>query len=96
MNENNLIEKGEGTLLRDKLAADRTILANERTLLSYIRTALTLIVAGVTFIHFFQTPAIVVLGWVFLPLGAAALGIGLWRYRKMHADIKTGTGKEAK
>jgi len=39
-------------ILRDHLAADRTILANERTFLAYIRTALTLFVAGLSFIHF--------------------------------------------
>jgi len=33
------------TVLRDHLAADRTILANERTLLAYIRTALTFFIA---------------------------------------------------
>ena len=38
-------------ILRDHLAADRTILANERTFLAYIRTALTLFVAGLSFMH---------------------------------------------
>ena len=38
-------------ILRDHLAADRTILANERTFLAYIRTALTLFVAGLSFVH---------------------------------------------
>ena len=33
-------------ILRDHLAADRTVLANERTFLAYIRTTLTLFVAG--------------------------------------------------
>lgn len=44
----------EELILRDHLAADRTILACERTLLAYIRTALTSAIAGMTLIKFFD------------------------------------------
>ncbi|MGN0027609.1 MAG: DUF202 domain-containing protein, partial [Clostridium sp.] len=35
--------KKEEMILRDFLAADRTLLANERTLLAYIRTGISLL-----------------------------------------------------
>lgn len=63
-----MLENSDKSILRDYLAADRTILANERTLLAYIRTALTLLVVGVSFIKFFDSPVIEAVGWVFIPL----------------------------
>lgn len=66
----------------DLLAAERTVLANERTLLAFVRTALTLFVAGVTFVHFFPGSALHVVGWLFVPLGALVLLLGLWVYRR--------------
>ncbi len=68
-------------ILRDRLAAHRTVLANERTLLAYIRTALALGVSGVTFVHFFPSRVIAAVGWCFVPLGVALLVVGLARYR---------------
>lgn len=38
-------------ILRDFLAADRTLLANERTLLAYIRTGISLIAVGIYLIR---------------------------------------------
>jgi len=67
-------------ILRDLLAADRTVLANERTFLAFVRTALTLLVAGVSFIKFFQEPIIVVLGWIFVPLAVVVQVIGTRSY----------------
>ena len=76
-------EGKERLFLRDHLAAQRTILANERTFLSYIRTALTLLVAGVSFIKFFGSVVIQVLGWILIPLGLFTLVKGIISFRKM-------------
>jgi putative membrane protein len=78
----------EKLILRDYLAADRTVLANERTFLAYVRTALTLFAAGVTFIHFFQPLVLQIIGWILMPLGVISLIIGLIRYRKMQTQIR--------
>ena len=72
----------EELILRDHLAADRTILANERTLLAYIRTALTLFVAGLSFVRFFGALWIVAVGWAFVPLAGAICVVGVVRYRR--------------
>ncbi|NOZ25929.1 MAG: DUF202 domain-containing protein [Nitrospirae bacterium] len=75
-------------VLRDHLAAQRTVLANERTLLSYVRTALTLLVAGVSFIKFFGSVVIEALGWVLVPLGLLTLAKGIASYRSMARTIR--------
>ena len=88
-------------ILRDHLAADRTILANERTFLAYIRTALTLFVAGLSFVHlkeFFTSYIVEVIGVLFILLGIATFFVGLVRYKRMQAlirKIKTEELKEA-
>lgn len=76
-------------ILRDHLAADRTILANERTFLAYIRTALTLFVAGLSFVHLkiFDSHIVEVIGVAFILLGIVTFFIGLVRYRRMQALI---------
>lgn len=82
----------EEMILRDHLAADRTVLANERTLLAYVRTALTLVVAGCTFVKFFDSPVFTVTGWIFIPAGLAVLVWGVVRYgqtrRRMRACFR--------
>ena len=70
----------EDLILRDLLAADRTVLANERTLLSYVRTAMAFAGAGTALIHFFDSYAIEVLGWCMVPVAVVILLIGLRRY----------------
>jgi putative membrane protein len=83
-------EAGELSL-KDYLAAHRTILANDRTWLAYMRTALTLFVAGASFIQFFDSGFLVIVGWLFLPLGVFVLAIGFYRhsqYRKLVRSIK--------
>lgn len=70
-------------ILRDYLAADRTLLANERTFLASIRTALTSFVVAGTFIKFFTHPLMNLFGWIFMPLGMIAVAHGFIRYRKM-------------
>ena len=75
-------DKAERMILRDHLAADRTQLANERTLLAYYRTALTLFIAGATFVQFFDPLLMIVIGWIFIPLGLIAAIIGWIRYHR--------------
>ena len=91
-------------ILRDHLAADRTILANERTFLAYIRTALTLFVAGLTFVHFkdifssqvVNSYLVEVIGIVFIFLGIATFFVGLVRYKRMQALIRKIKQEEVK
>ncbi len=73
----------ENYVLRDYLAADRTLLANDRTFLAGIRTALTAFVVAATFINFFASPLMHILGWSFIPMGGFALIHGYIRYKKM-------------
>lgn len=74
----------ENFILRDYLAADRTILSNERTFLSYLRTALTSFVVGASFIKFFDGDIVFfTLGWLFIPLGMCSALFGVIRYRQM-------------
>ncbi len=70
-------------VLRDHLAAQRTMLANERTYLAYIRTALTLFVAGVSFIKFFGNIIYEITGWLLIPLGILVFIKGIISYIKM-------------
>lgn len=81
-------------ILRDRLAENRTVLANERTLLSYVRTSLALFAAGLSFIKFFDAVIIVIIGWVFLPLGVYTLVKGVRSFRDMNRVIREEEGKE--
>lgn len=78
--------------MRDYLADHRTILANERTFLAYLRTALTLFVAGVSFIRFFDSLLVEVIGWIFLPFGFVTLLLGVSRYRKTRKELTQAVG----
>ena len=78
----------EEMILRDHLATDRTVLANERTLLAYLRTALGGFVAGVSFIQFFNTVVIHVLGWVFCIGAIVAVSIGMAHYRQVERSLR--------
>lgn len=80
----------DNLILRDFLAVDRTVLANERTFLAYVRTALALVVAGASFVRFFDTIGAIILGWIFMPLGAITLAVGVRRYITMSLLISTG------
>ena len=87
-------ERYKGKLiLRDVLAADRTQMANERTLLAYLRTALTLFIAGVSFIRFFDSLVIEIIGWLFVPLGVWVSWIGVARFRKLKKPLDSLTPK---
>lgn len=70
-------------ILRDYMAIERTVMANERTFLSYIRAALGLFIGGASFIQFFDSFVIQMVGALFIPLGVATFGVGLWRYHKI-------------
>lgn len=74
----------EDFILRDYLAADRTILANERTYLAYMRTAFTAFILGASFIKFFpESFFITYLGWMAILLGFVTLGFGMVRYKQI-------------
>ena len=74
--------------LGDQLAVARSILANERTYLSYQRTALTLVVAGFSFIKFFNSFWITVVGIIFIPAAVITYSLGTYRYIKMRDLIR--------
>jgi len=74
--------------VRDCLAVERTILANERTLLAYVRTALGFFIGGVSFLEFFESIYMQVVGWVFIPAGLAVFGLAVVRFRKIRELIK--------
>jgi putative membrane protein len=78
----------EEPVVRDVMAIERTIMANERTFLAFWRTALTLFIAGLAFIEFFKETVFQVIGWVFIPTGAAVFLQGIRLYRKMCQVIK--------
>lgn len=67
-------------IVRDYLAADRTVLANERTLLSYVRTALAFAISGASLVHFFISLVADITGWALLLLSVTTLGMGIRRY----------------
>lgn len=83
--------------LNDYLAIDRTILSNERTLLSYGRTALAMVIIGGSAMKFFGSPALTVIGWLFLAGGVIVMLIGWRRYRHtarlLHAALLSHTGE---
>jgi len=72
--------KREELILRDYLAADRTVLANERTFMSFIRTAVALAAAGGSLIHFLDSVAATIGGILLIILAAATIGWGLQRF----------------
>jgi len=75
-------------LLKEYLAADRTLLSIDRTLLAYIRTALTLFVAGVSLIKFFDIFLVQAIGWLLIPAGILTFVIGLQRCIEMTNFIR--------
>lgn len=75
--------------LRDRLAIDRTALANERTLLAYGRTGLALLLVGGSLIKFFDSLAIVLVGWLFLTAGLLTVAVGTVRFVRMRRRLNT-------
>ena len=87
--------RSDSLILRDYLAADRTVLANERTLLSYVRTALAFAAAGAALIHFFDSVVVEVVGWVLIALAVGALAVGAQRYLRMRQRLTRLMDKRA-
>ncbi len=75
------------TVLRDRLARQRTELANERTLLSYVRTALGFFAVGIPAVWWLQGLVIQTLGVVSLAMGAVFLMVGVRRFLAVKAGI---------
>ncbi|HEU0068257.1 MAG TPA: DUF202 domain-containing protein [Nitrospiraceae bacterium] len=76
------------TLVRDKLARQRTELANERTLLAYVRTALGFVIVGIPAVWWLEQPSMQALGVVSLVAGVVILGIGIWRFVTIKTEIE--------
>jgi len=87
--------KNKELILRDYLAADRTVLANERTLLSYVRTGMALVAAGAAVIHFFDSVFVEVIGWVLISLAIGILAVGAQRYLRMRQRLAKLVDKAA-
>ncbi len=90
---------GNQLILRDRLAADRTILSNERTFLAYIRTALTLFIAGLSFVHFEILGSSIIDGTIcaiFVVLSIATFLVGLVRYKRMQVRTREIKREELK
>ncbi|NVK54691.1 MAG: DUF202 domain-containing protein [Alteromonadaceae bacterium] len=80
---------GSDTDVRDKLALERTRLANERTFLAYIRTGLSLLGAAAVLFQFFSSiNAYLAIAWVLVALGAAVLVVGVFRFKRVNAQLK--------
>lgn len=75
-------------ILRDYLAIERTRLANERTILSYLRTTLALVAGSVTLLHFFNTDAARITGWLLLPVAFVILAFGVVRYVSVRRRVQ--------
>ncbi len=74
--------------LSDRLAITRTELANERTLLAYARTALALAAGGIGLVELFDTPTLVTLGWMLVPLSLVVLVVGVARFRRARETLR--------
>jgi len=81
------LDRQSDTLIRDRLARQRTELANERTLLSYIRTALGVFIVGIPAVWGLELPGIQVLGVFSLVLGLVFLWVGVRRFFSNKAII---------
>lgn len=75
-------------MLRDFLAADRTLLANERTLLAYIRTSIGLLAIAISLIKLFDDTFTYIVGIIFIVLSVVPLFIGIVRYRKINRKLE--------
>lgn len=75
-------------IVRDYLAAERTVLALERTLLSYIRTGMTVIVVGISLMKLFQEKIIQQIGFVLVLLAVGLIVIGFFRTKKQKRKLK--------
>ncbi|MDE3042523.1 MAG: DUF202 domain-containing protein [Nitrospirota bacterium] len=81
------MQERSDTLVRDRLARQRTELANERTLLSYIRAALGFFIVGIPAVWWIEESGIQALGVVSLVAGVVFLGVGFRRFFTIKAGI---------
>ena len=77
----------EALTLRDRLAAERTVLANERTLLAYVRTALGLLAGGAGLVHFVETEWALLVGWALIGASPLVLGVGAYRFLRVRREL---------
>jgi putative membrane protein len=84
--------KRRAAVIEDRLAMDLTSMSNERTLLMYIRTALGFVAAGLALIRFFGDPVIVVIGWIFVPIGIAFVIFGIFRFNHVRQLLRRQWG----
>lgn len=86
-NEQYGVVKPDELVLRDYLAAERTVLSNERTFLAYLRTAVAFAGGGVSLIHFIASMIADVTGILLIIAAVAALALGIWRYVKTRRSL---------
>lgn len=86
-NERYQVVKPDELVLRDYLAAERTVLSNERTFLAYLRTALAFAVGGVSLIHFIASIIADVFGVLLIIVAIGTLAVGIWRYIKTRRSL---------
>lgn len=75
-------------ILRDFLAADRTLLANERTLLAYIRTAIGMLAIAISLIKLFDDTFTYIMGIICAVLSVVPIFVGISRYRKINRKLE--------
>ena len=81
--------------IRDMLALERTELANERTFLAYVRTSLSLIAGAAVLFQFFSAVHVyLAIAWVLAIAGLVVLIIGIYRFRKVRADLRGELSRE--
>ena len=79
------------TRLREQYAKERTHLAIDRTLLSYVRTSMTVVVVGITFLKFFNDPAMQRAGIGLLIVAIILTAFGIARTAQINKKIHTYT-----
>lgn len=88
------IYENEDMILRDCLAADRTLLANERTYLAYLRTMVGLLAAGIGLIKYLDGSLMVqLLGWLFIIGSIVTFYYGTKRFLGTKYPLKRLLGK---
>ena len=74
-------------ILRDHLSLVRTRLANERTLMSYVRSALYLLLGGLTLLKLGHYAELQLVGYLALGLCVILLVVGTYRYIRLRRHL---------
>lgn len=77
----------ENVELREHYAKERTLLALDRTLLSYIRTSMAGVIVGVSFIKFFESSFMWILGVIVIIVSLLLTVFGIVRSIQKHNSI---------